>query len=354
MGPSLQPPVANKMIFGDGFLKVMVVGGPNDRRDYHLQSGEEFFWQLKGHLNLHVVLNNRFRTICIPEGHCFLLPPRVPHSPRRSAGSVGIVVERGHEHHAGEMDCLRWYAREEVEGAEATAPMASGIEREAGKEEKEEGEDGGGVLYEEFFKCYDLGQELGPVIGRFHEFTGGKGPRRLWDRAGDGDPPIAPDDAAEVLAVVPFEPWIDECIAKGGGGGGGEGDGRPPFGLRTGEEKAVSLLVGGGLAVPTAAPRAGEGGLGRAAAETSSTNTGAGTDISSVVASFPTEEALLWQVRGRGVVVTRKRRIVLEHMDMALIMPDEQPAHVVEALADGDDDQASAQQAATLVVQNLK
>ena len=35
---------------GPQFLKVMVVGGPNVRKDYHLQAGEEFFWQLKGTL----------------------------------------------------------------------------------------------------------------------------------------------------------------------------------------------------------------------------------------------------------------------------------------------------------------
>ena len=39
VGPTLAPPVANKLIFGDGFLKVMMVGGPNTRRDYHLQVG---------------------------------------------------------------------------------------------------------------------------------------------------------------------------------------------------------------------------------------------------------------------------------------------------------------------------
>ena len=38
-GPSLKPPVANKLLF-EGDLKVMVVGGPNQRRDYHLQEGE--------------------------------------------------------------------------------------------------------------------------------------------------------------------------------------------------------------------------------------------------------------------------------------------------------------------------
>ena len=37
-GPNLKPPVANKLLFGkDSFLKVMIVGGPNERKDYHLQ-----------------------------------------------------------------------------------------------------------------------------------------------------------------------------------------------------------------------------------------------------------------------------------------------------------------------------
>ena len=48
------------------FLKVMVVGGPNVRKDYHIQAGEEFFWQLKGTLNLHVVMNGKFQTITVP------------------------------------------------------------------------------------------------------------------------------------------------------------------------------------------------------------------------------------------------------------------------------------------------
>jgi hypothetical protein len=39
VGPTLAPPVANKMLFGDGHLKVMVVGGPNTRMDDHLQVG---------------------------------------------------------------------------------------------------------------------------------------------------------------------------------------------------------------------------------------------------------------------------------------------------------------------------
>jgi hypothetical protein len=81
--PLLKPPVANKMLYGsDSSLKVMVVGGPNQRSDYHLQEGEELFLQLKGDLRIDVVEHGRFRTVLVPEGHMYVLPRRVPHSPQ--------------------------------------------------------------------------------------------------------------------------------------------------------------------------------------------------------------------------------------------------------------------------------
>ena len=61
-GPTLKPPVANKLLFG-GDLKVMVVGGPNQRRDYHLQEGEEFFAQLEGTLTLKTIERGAFRDV---------------------------------------------------------------------------------------------------------------------------------------------------------------------------------------------------------------------------------------------------------------------------------------------------
>jgi 3-hydroxyanthranilate 3,4-dioxygenase len=39
----------------------MVVGGPNARTDFHLQTGEEFFYQLKGDLTLHLVVGGVFK-----------------------------------------------------------------------------------------------------------------------------------------------------------------------------------------------------------------------------------------------------------------------------------------------------
>lgn len=38
--PTLAPPVANKLLYGAGQHKVMIVGGPNVRDDYHLEAGE--------------------------------------------------------------------------------------------------------------------------------------------------------------------------------------------------------------------------------------------------------------------------------------------------------------------------
>ena len=86
-GPTLKPPVANKLLFG-GDLKVMVVGGPNQRRDYHLQEGEEFFAQLEGALTLKTIERGSFKDVRVTGGDCFLLPSRVPHSPQREAASL--------------------------------------------------------------------------------------------------------------------------------------------------------------------------------------------------------------------------------------------------------------------------
>jgi len=105
--PALKPPVGNKLLFmEDGFI-VMAVGGPNSRRDYHHDPSEEFFYQLEGDMILKTVQNDRIVDIPIRAGEVFLLPPEVPHSPQRPAGSVGIVVERVRG--PDELDGFSWY-----------------------------------------------------------------------------------------------------------------------------------------------------------------------------------------------------------------------------------------------------
>jgi 3-hydroxyanthranilate 3,4-dioxygenase len=102
----LKPPVGNKCIY-DGDFIVMVVGGPNQRTDYHWDEGPEFFHQLEGEMVLRVQEDGRARDIPIKAGEIFYLPPRVPHSPQRMADSIGLVVERKRLAH--ELDGLMWF-----------------------------------------------------------------------------------------------------------------------------------------------------------------------------------------------------------------------------------------------------
>jgi len=106
----LKPPVGNKKVFEDGEMTVQVVGGPNERTDYHDDPVEEFFYQLKGDILLKVVDNGDFYDIPIREGEVFLLPPHVRHSPQRPhEGSVGLVVEAARP---DELDAFEWYCFE--------------------------------------------------------------------------------------------------------------------------------------------------------------------------------------------------------------------------------------------------
>jgi len=106
------PPVCNKLMHKDGQIDVMFVGGPNSRKDYHIESGEELFLQLKGDMVLKVIERGKHRDITIKEGEIFLLPRAVPHSPQRLANTVGLVIER--KRHELELDGLRFFT--EVDG----------------------------------------------------------------------------------------------------------------------------------------------------------------------------------------------------------------------------------------------
>src|SRR5689334_13041793 len=48
----LRPPVCNKTVFEDSDFIIMVIGGPNTRKDYHDDPGEEFFYQIEGDMVL--------------------------------------------------------------------------------------------------------------------------------------------------------------------------------------------------------------------------------------------------------------------------------------------------------------
>jgi 3-hydroxyanthranilate 3,4-dioxygenase len=103
----LRPPVCNKQVFQHGDFVVMVVGGPNARKDYHDDPSDEFFYQIEGDMLLRTFQRGRRVDIPVRAGEVLLLPAHVPHSPQRYADTVGLVVER--RRRPGEADGFLWY-----------------------------------------------------------------------------------------------------------------------------------------------------------------------------------------------------------------------------------------------------
>ena len=134
----LKPPVGNQQVYKDNkdFI-VMVVGGPNSRKDYHYNEGEEFFYQLEGDVQVKIIENDKPRIIDIKEGEIFLLPGGVPHSPQRPANTVGLVIERYRRE--GEKDGFIWLC-----------------------------ENCDNKLYEEYFEMTDIVKQLPEVMKNFY------------------------------------------------------------------------------------------------------------------------------------------------------------------------------------------
>lgn len=103
----LKPPVGNKCVWKDGDFIVMVVGGPNSRKDYHYNETPEFFYQIEGDIVLKIIDNGVSKDVHIKEGDIYLLPPKVPHSPQRGANTVGLVIE--YKRAKGMKDALLWF-----------------------------------------------------------------------------------------------------------------------------------------------------------------------------------------------------------------------------------------------------
>jgi 3-hydroxyanthranilate 3,4-dioxygenase len=133
----LKPPVGNKVIWQNQDFFCMVVGGPNQRTDYHIEEGPEFFYQLEGEMVLKLMENGMPRDVPIRAGEVYLLPPRVPHSPQRMPNSVGLVIERKRQ--PLEQDGLMWFC-----------------ERCHTK------------LYEEYFVLRDIETQFGAIFERFY------------------------------------------------------------------------------------------------------------------------------------------------------------------------------------------
>lgn len=132
----LKPPVGNAKVYEDTEFIVMVVGGPNSRKDYHFNEGEELFLQIEGDITVKVIDDGAPRDIHIKQGEMFLLPPRTPHSPQRPADTVGLVIER--KRTTQELDAFMWFC-----------------------------ESCGTKLYEEFLPLTDIVSQLPPIFERF-------------------------------------------------------------------------------------------------------------------------------------------------------------------------------------------
>ncbi|MBC8048392.1 MAG: 3-hydroxyanthranilate 3,4-dioxygenase [Fimbriimonadaceae bacterium] len=134
----LKPPVGNQQVYkaNEDFI-VMVVGGPNARKDFHFEDGEELFYQLEGDIVVSIQEEGKRKDMHIKEGDMFLLPPNVPHCPQRPANTIGLVIERYREEK--EFDKCIWFC-----------------------------ENCNHKLYEETFPLKDIVNQLPQILGKFY------------------------------------------------------------------------------------------------------------------------------------------------------------------------------------------
>ena len=134
----LKPPVGNKNLYTEsGDYIVMIVAGPNARKDYHYNETEELFYQLEGDIMVNIQQDGKKVEIPIKEGEIFLLPAKVPHSPVRPEGSIGLVIERKRE--PEHKDGLIWFS-----------------------------DTANAKLYEEYFHLTNIEKDFLPVFRKFY------------------------------------------------------------------------------------------------------------------------------------------------------------------------------------------
>lgn len=134
----LKPPVGNQTIYKNtGDFIVMIVGGPNSRKDFHYNESEELFYQLEGDINVRIQEDGRIVDIPIKAGDMFLLPGKVPHSPQRGPNTVGLVIEKVRQ--GKEIDGFLWFC-----------------------------ENCDTKLYEEYLELTDIVTQLPPLMERFY------------------------------------------------------------------------------------------------------------------------------------------------------------------------------------------
>ena len=94
----LKPPVGNKNIYIDSEdYIVMIVAGPNARKDYHFNETEELFYQIEGSITIYVQDEGKNVAMQLNAGDMYLHPAKTPHSPARTENSIGLVIEKKRE-----------------------------------------------------------------------------------------------------------------------------------------------------------------------------------------------------------------------------------------------------------------
>lgn len=100
-------PTGTSVLWKDSEFFAFAAGG-NARNDFHINPGEEVFIQLKGDIQVdYIDGEGRRQPNVIREGSVMLMPPLVPHAPRRPKGSWGFVVERRRA--PDELDAWAWF-----------------------------------------------------------------------------------------------------------------------------------------------------------------------------------------------------------------------------------------------------
>ena len=131
-------PVANKEVFPESEFIYQIVRGPNARNDFHIDPGDEIFYQLKGDITVRCVdTDGKPRDIKVREGEVMLCRAGTPHCPIRPADTWGLVIERKRQ--PDELDRLAWFC-----------------------------ERCGGKLHEATFSCANIEVELREVIQKFN------------------------------------------------------------------------------------------------------------------------------------------------------------------------------------------
>jgi len=106
-GP-LKPILNFEQFWDDAFLIRLFDGPtPKGRRDFHVNTCAEFFYQFQGELTTVVLRDGEFVTEICREGEMYWIPPLVPHLNQREIGSIGLVIHG--QRQPGAKDAMVWY-----------------------------------------------------------------------------------------------------------------------------------------------------------------------------------------------------------------------------------------------------